>query len=83
MDIGTGQRPEGSITRRMRALRRINNEQGMLNLNDDFFFEGIIFIKPSNHHRLQRGCCEFAFVTQPKQFYDLRLELVVGNFNWF
>jgi hypothetical protein len=55
----------------------------MLNLNDEFFFEGIIFIKPSNHHRLQRGCCEFAFVTQPKQFYDLRLELVVGNFNWF
>ncbi len=52
--FGIGQRPEGSITRRMQALRRINNEPGMLNLNDDFFFEGIILIKPSNHHRLQR-----------------------------
>ena len=55
----------------------------MLNLNDDFFFEGIIFIKPCNHPRLQRGCCEFAFVTQPKQLHHLRLELVLGNFNWF
>jgi len=45
--------------------------------------EGIVFIKFSNHPRLQRGCCEFAFVTQPKQFCDLRLELVVGNFSWF
>ena len=66
-----------------RTKGRINNEQGMLNLNDEFFSEGIIFIKPSNHHRLQRGCCKFAFVRQPKQFHDLRLELVRGNFNWF
>ena len=44
----------------------INKKQGMLNLNDDFFLEGIIFIKPSNRPRLQRGCSKFAFVTQPK-----------------
>jgi hypothetical protein len=68
----------------------MNKKQGMLNLNDEVFFEGIIFIKSSNHPRLQpsnrprlqRGCCEFAFVTQPKQFHHLRLELVLGNFHW-
>ena len=61
----------------------MNKKQGMLNLNDEVFLEGIIFIKSCNHNRLQRGCCKFAFVTQPKQFHHLRLELVRGNFNWF
>ena len=65
--------------------RGINDEQETRYVEFEWwiFFEGIIFIKLSNHHRLQRGCYKFAFVTQPKQFYDLRFELVVGNFNWF
>ncbi len=48
--------------------RGINDEQETRNVEFEWwiFFEGIIFIKLSNHPRLQRGCSEFAFVTQPK-----------------